>query len=143
MITIDRTLEATVPASAVWARCYADPSGWSQWNPEIASAEMQGPFEVGSTARVRFKTGLRLRFRLVEVEQGRMFTDEARLPGARMGHRHLLEPTDTGVRLRNTIYFEGPLSRLWAALMRKRATRAIEEGQRRAAALAAGLPTPG
>ncbi len=135
MITIERTLEAPVAAAVVWRRCYVDARAWSEWNPEIASAELQGPFAVGSTARVRFTTGLRLRFRLVEVEPERLFTDETRLPGARMGHRHVLEPTDSGVRLRNTIYFEGPLARLWAALMRRRATRAIEEGQQRAVAL--------
>jgi hypothetical protein len=137
---IERTLEAPVSAAQVWQRCYVDASAWSRWNPEIAAAELHGPFEVGSIARVRFKTGLRLRFRLVEVESERLFTDEARIPGARMGHRHELEPTVAGVRLRNTIYFDGPLARMWTRLARKRVARALEEGQRRAAALAAGAP---
>ena len=136
-IAIERTHDAHVSAAAVWQRCYVDAATWRDWNPEIAAAELHGPFEVGATARVRFKTGLRLRFRLIEVEHERLFTDEARIPGARMGHRHVLEPTGTGVRFRNTIYFDGPLAGLWATLTRKRVARAIEEGQRRAAALAA------
>ena len=68
---------------------------------------------------MRFRTGLRLRFTLTEVEPERVFTDESRLPGARMGHRHELQPLPArdgepaGVRLVNTIYIRGPLARLW------------------------------
>ena len=65
-----------------------------------------------------------------------MFTDEARLPGARMGHRHLLEPTDDGVRLVNTIYIDGPLAPLWSRVMGPRAARALPDAQRRIEELA-------
>jgi hypothetical protein len=58
-------------------------------------------------------------------------------PAPAWGTVTVLQPTDTGVRFRNTIYFDGPLAGLWATLTRKRVARAIEEGQRRAAALAA------
>ena len=81
------------------------------------------------------RTGLRLRFTLVEVEPERAFTDEARLPGARMGHRHVIEPVDEGVRLVNTIYIDGPLAWLWSRAMGKRAARALPEAQRRIAEL--------
>jgi hypothetical protein len=110
-------------ASAVWSAAYADASAWPAWNDALASAELLGPFAVGSGARVRFRTGLRLRFTLVEVEPERVFTDESRLPGARMGHRHELEPlpardgSPAGVRLVNTIYIRGPLARLWAPIL--------------------------
>lgn len=40
--------------------------------------------------------------------------DEARLPGARMGHRHLVEPTEAGGSRRvYTIYIEGAPAPLW------------------------------
>src|SRR5436853_7262569 len=91
-------------ASEVWSRAYADAAAWPLWNAALASAELLGPFAAGSRARVRFRTGLRLRFTLVEVEPERRFTDESRLPGARMGHRHELQATANGVRLINTIY---------------------------------------
>ena len=88
------------------------------WNDEISSAELDGPLALGARAKIVFRTGLRLRFRVVEFEEGRLFTDEARLPGARMGHRHLVEATDgSGSRLTNTIYIEGPLAWLWRRVM--------------------------
>jgi hypothetical protein len=124
-------------ASAVWSCAYADVSAWPAWNDALASAELLGPFAAGSRARVGFRTGLRLRFTLVEVEPERVFTDESRLPGARMGHRHELQPTADGVRLVNTIYIRGPLARLWAPILGPQAKKGLAGWQRRAAALAA------
>ncbi len=131
------TLEvAGVSAEAVWERAYADASAWPRWNEALASARLDGPLAVGAVARVRFRTGLRLRFALVEVDAPRVFTDESRLPGARMGHRHQLDPTADGVRLTNTIYIDGPLARLWAPLLGPPARRGLPGWQRRAAELA-------
>lgn len=125
-----------VSAEAVWSRAYADAGSWPHWNDALASADLDGPFEVGSQARVRFRTGLRLRFTLVEVEPERVFTDESRLPGARMGHRHAIEPTGDGVRLTNTIYIAGPMARLWALLLGPQAKRGLAGWQRKAVDLA-------
>lgn len=101
------TLEAKVPPAAVWERAYADAEAWPRWNSEIKRASLDGPLTLGAKARIVFTTGLRLRFHVVEFEQGRLFTDESRLPGVRMGHRHLVESTvDGGSRLVNTIYID-------------------------------------
>ncbi len=83
---------ADVSPGAIWGKAYADAEAWPEWNDEIQRARLGGPLELGAEARIVFRTGLRLRFRVVEFEPGRLFTDEARLPGARIGHRHLVEP---------------------------------------------------
>jgi hypothetical protein len=124
-------------AEEVWAAAYADAAAWPRWNRALASARLDGPLAAGATARVRFRTGLRLRFAIVEVQPGRSFTDEARLPGARMGHRHELEPIAGGVRLRNTIYLDGPLARAWAPVLGRAARRGLPGWQQAAAELAA------
>lgn len=125
------THEGAASPAAVWAKAYANAAAWPRWNDELKSAELDGPLRLGATARIAFKTGLRLRFRVVEFEDGRLFTDEARLPGARMGHRHLVEPTDGGgSRLTNTIYIEGPLAALWWRVMGPRAARTLPGAQR-------------
>lgn len=129
--------EADLEPAAIWDRAYADPAAWPKWNAEIKSASLDGPLATGATARIVFRTGLRLRFRVVECERGRLFTDEARLLGARMGHRHLIEPVgETGSRLVNTIYIEGPLSALWRRIMGPAAARALPDAQRAATDLA-------
>jgi hypothetical protein len=115
----------------VWERAYADATAWPQWNAEIKRARLDEPLSLGAEAKIVFGTGLRLRFRVVEFEEGRLFTDESRMPGARMGHRHLLEPTaDGGCRLTNTIYIMGPLAFVWRRIMGPAAARALPGAQR-------------
>lgn len=124
-------LESDVSPAAIWRGAYADASAWPRWNAEIKRAELHGPLALGATARIVFRTGLRLRFRVVEYEEGRLFTDESRLPGARMGHRHLIEPTADGQsRLANTIYIEGALAPLWRRILGPAAARALPGAQR-------------
>ena len=125
------TLEAEVSPASVWDKAYADADAWPKWNSELKSAKLDGPLALGATARIVFKTGLRLRFRVVEFEGGRLFTDEARLSGARVGHRHLVEPTESGgSRLTNTIYIEGPLAPIWRRIMGPRAEGSLPNAQR-------------
>jgi hypothetical protein len=73
---------------------------------------------------------------VVEFEDGRLFTDEARLPGARMGHRHLVDPTREGARLTNTIYIDGPLAAIWRRILGPAAARTLPDAQRAVVAIA-------
>lgn len=135
------TLESDVPPAAVWEKAYADVEAWPRWNDAIRWASLDGPLDLGAEAKLVFETGLRLRFRVVEFEPGRLFTDEARLPGARMGHRHLVEPAEGGgCRLANTIYIEGPLAPLWRRILGPGAARTLPPAQR---AIAELCKTPG
>ena len=131
--------ETDVDPRAVWERAYADASAYQRWNPELAEASLDGQLRLGATVRIRFQTGLRLRFRVVEFDDGRLFTDEARLPLARMGHRHLLAPRpDGGATLTNTIYVRGPLAAIGGRVVGRRAAAALPAGQRAIEALARG-----
>jgi hypothetical protein len=130
------TLDADVTPAAVWEKAYRDAAAWPRWNAELKSARLDGPLAQGAQARIVFRTGLRLRFRVVEFENGRLFTDEARLPGARMGHRHLVEPAGAGTRLTNTIYIDGPLAAPWRRILGPVAARTLPDAQRAVVALA-------
>lgn len=129
--------EVAADAAAVWA-LWDDADRWAEWSPAIASAELDGPFAVGTTARIRFRGRPAMRFAIVDVRPGRLFVDETRLPGARMGHEHHLEPADGGVRVGHRIYFEGPLASLWGLLMGRRIRRDIGTFLDREESLATG-----
>jgi hypothetical protein len=131
-------LDAEVEPSAVWDKAYRDADAWPRWNAELKSARLDGPLAEGAEAHIVFRTGLRLRFRVVEFENGRLFTDEARLPGARMGHRHMVEANGSGARLSNTIYIDGPLAGFWRRILGPAAARALRDAQRAIVALAGG-----
>ncbi|HEV7400357.1 MAG TPA: SRPBCC family protein [Solirubrobacterales bacterium] len=128
-------LDAGLNPGQVWRRAYEDAGAWPKWNAEIKRAKLDRPLGQGASARVVFRTGLRLRFAVVEYEAGRLFTDETRLPGARMGHRHLIEAADEGCRLTNTIYIEGPLAPLWRRVLGPAASRSLPGAQRAIVAL--------
>jgi hypothetical protein len=131
------TSEADASPAAVWEKAYADAEAWPRWNAEIKTASLDGPIALGARAKIVFRTGLRLRFRVVEFEQGRLFTDEARLPGARMGHRHVVEPTvDGGSRLTNTIYIEGAWAPIWSRIIGPAAARSLPGAQQAVVSLA-------
>jgi hypothetical protein len=130
------SLDSGLAPSAIWQRAYAPADAWPEWNSEIRSAQLDGPLRLGAKAKIVFRTGLRLRFEVVEFEDGRLFTDESRLPGARMGHRHLVEPVGEGSRLTNTIYIEGPLAALWRRILGPAAARTLPDAQRAVVALA-------
>ena len=130
------TLDTEAAPAAIWERAYVDADAWPLWNRELKRASLDGPLAQGAEAKIVFRTGLRLRFRVVEFEDGRLFTDEARLPGARMGHRHLIEPIATGSRLTNTIYIEGPLAALWRRILGPAAARSLPGAQQAIAGLA-------
>jgi hypothetical protein len=131
------TLETDALPASVWESAYADAKAWPRWNAEIKTASLDGPLTLGARARIVFRTGLRLRFRVVEFEQGRLFTDESRLPGARMGHRHLVDPgADGGSRLTNTIYVEGALAPIWRRILGPAAARSLPGAQQAVVSLA-------
>ena len=134
--------ETAADPAAVWA-LWEDPARWPQWNHEIPSARLDGPLAHGATARVRFRRGIPVKFRIVEFEPGRSFTDEGRLPGARMGHEHVVSVGDDGtVRIRNRIYIDGPAARLYVLLMGRRVRRGLPRFVARERALAEGEPEP-
>ena len=140
----ETTSELVVPgvtAEDVWARAYADARAWPRWNDALASAELDGPLAVGAIARVRFRTGLRLRFRITEADAPHVFTDEGRLPGARMAHRHALEPDAVGARLTNTISIDGPLAPLWARVLGPQAERGLPGWQGKIAEMVVDEPS--
>lgn len=88
-------------------------------------------------ARWETTGGLRLRFRVVEFEEGRVFTDEARLPGSADGPPAPGRAGDgQGCRLTNTIYVDGPLAPLWRRLLGPAAARALPRSQTAIVALA-------
>jgi hypothetical protein len=137
------TLDTEAAPAAIWERAYVDAAAWPRWNRELKRAVLDRPLGEGAQAKIAFRTGLRLRFRVVEFKDGGLFTDEARLPGARMGHRHLVEATAAGSRLTNTIYIDGSLAGLWRRILGPAAARSLPGAQRAIADLALAPPPAG
>jgi hypothetical protein len=111
---------------AMWA-LWENAERWKEWNEQIASAELRGEFAVDSQARIRFKgRPMAMTFTITALEPERLFIDETRLPGAKLGHEHALRPRGNGATtIRHRLYFDGPLSKLYGLLMGRQMRAAV------------------
>lgn len=116
------TERTSAEPAAIWA-LWADPARWSEWNEQIERAELDGELRVGATARIKFKRGGTVKFEVTAVEPERLFVDEARFPGARLGHEHRLSPAAGGCEVTHRLYVEGPLAALWSLMLGRKRMR--------------------
>ena len=110
-------------AAAIWA-LWADPARWPEWNEQIERAELDHEnLQVGATARIKFKRGGTVKFEVTAIEPERLLVDEARFPGARLGHEHRLSPASRGCEITHRLYVEGPLSGFWSRMLGRKRMR--------------------
>ncbi len=65
-----------------------------------------------------------MRFEIVALEPGALLIDEARFPGARLGHEHRLEPSPAGCTITHRVYVSGVASGLWSLMLGRKRLRA-------------------
>jgi uncharacterized protein YndB with AHSA1/START domain len=66
-----RSVETTASPAAVW-RVWSDATTWPQWNPDVQSMTLDGPFASGTSGTMKTKQGTR-QVQLTEVVPGRSF----------------------------------------------------------------------
>ncbi len=71
MATEDRSVETVASPEAVW-KLWSDVSTWQDWNPDVQSMTLDGPFAAGTTGVMKTKQGTR-RVKLTQVVPGRSF----------------------------------------------------------------------
>lgn len=71
MATQERSVETTASPQAVW-KLWSDASTWQEWNPDVQSMTLNGPFAAGTTGVMKTKQGTR-QIMLSDVVPGRSF----------------------------------------------------------------------
>lgn len=117
----EHTLETTTEPEAIWRR-YKDVDGWPDWDEGLEWARLLGPLQVGSAGSLKRKGGVRQRFTVVDVQEGRGFTCLGRKLLASMRLEHRVEPSRLGSRVTHRIEIHGPLS-WWLRLTSARRLR--------------------
>jgi hypothetical protein len=112
---IDRMAEygtsvvSTAPADRVW-KVWSDTSTWGEWNPNVSTMELQGPFASGSTAIMNTKAGQHHKMRIVDVQPGRTFVLETNvIPGTTFRFNCRVEPVGAETKISQTVEVKGPL----------------------------------
>ena len=71
MATNERSVEAAASPQAVW-KIWTDTARWQEWNPDVQSMVLNGPFAAGTTGTMKTKQGTRA-VQLTEVAPGTSF----------------------------------------------------------------------
>ncbi|MER5999195.1 SRPBCC family protein [Nonomuraea angiospora] len=107
MYAYEHTLDTTAPAAAVWA-LYADVNGWTAWDTSLLQIDLEGPFEVGTEGTMTPEGQDTVRFRIVELVTGELFTDETVVGELTLRFIHRLAETGTGTRVTHRVEITGP-----------------------------------
>ncbi len=107
---------STAPADKVW-KIWSDTSTWGEWNPNVTTMELHGPFATGSTAIMHTKAGQHHKMRIVEVQAGRGFVLETNvIPGTSFRFNCRVEPVGAETKISQTVEVKGPLGFLGGML---------------------------
>lgn len=89
---------------------YENVANWKQWDPDVASSSISGPFTAGTTGKLKPTKGPEAKIAIVSVEKNKSFTVQSRLLLCTMTFEHELFPVKDSTRVVHRVSFNGPLS---------------------------------
>ena len=89
---------------------YEDVANWKQWDPDIASSSISGPFTSGTTGKLKPTKGPEARIKIVSMEKNKSFTTQSNFPLCTMIFEHNLLPAKGSTHVIHRVSFDGPLS---------------------------------
>lgn len=110
------TVEVNASPATTWAYL-TDVARWPEWDTELKSAVLDGPFTNGSTGRMTPRTGPDLRFTLSDVEPGRRYLVTTPLPVGALVMDRRLEGAPGTLTFIDHIRFTGPLRWVFGLLL--------------------------
>lgn len=116
MLIIEHTVETTASPAAVW-NIWQDVENWNTWDAGIEYSRLDGPFQTGTTGILKPKEGPLVKTTLTAVEPLKGFSDEAKLPLAKIVVSHEMRPSKGKTLITHRIEMKGPLAFLFAYLI--------------------------
>jgi len=112
-------------SETIW-QILSDINRWTDWNPNISDATLEGEFKPGSI--FRWKSGrTAILSTLQEVEPQRRMSWTGQVIGTRAIHIWMLEPQVDSVLVRTEESFEGWLVRLSRGMMQRMLDKSLQE----------------
>lgn len=131
-----RSLQTSASPEKVWS-IWSDVSTWAQWNPDVISMELDGPFATGTAGTMTTKSGGGHAVVLGEVQPGSYFTIETDpVPMTHFTFHCRVKPAGAGAEISQDVSMKGPLAFFFRPIAGKRIAEsfpAILEGLRKAA----------
>jgi hypothetical protein len=96
-------------AERVW-QIWSDPPTWPQWNPDVVSVALDGPFAVGTTGTMVTRR-MTHKIAFTAISPGTSFTLRAKpVPGTILDFTCTIEKLAVGSRIGQSVMVSGPLS---------------------------------
>ena len=121
----------------VW-RLWTDVAGWSRWDDDVASSQLEGPFAVGTGGVLTPRSGPTIRFVLTHVEPMVAFTNRASLPLGTLDFIHTLRTGSGSTVVEHRVEMKGPLTFLFRRLVGAGIARSLPAVVERLGRLAEG-----
>lgn len=141
MILAEHTVKTHAAPANIWLR-YSDVSSWSEWDGEVESASIDGPFETGAKGRLQPKGAPRTTFRITAIEKERHFSVVSCLPLTRLILSHTITPTGDGSIFSHRVEMEGLLTFLFARVVGPKMRLSLPNAMEKLAYLAAETHHP-
>lgn len=106
---LQHTLSIDASRDLIW-QVTTDIERWPEWTPTVRRARRldEGPFAVGSAARLEQPGLPSARWEVVELVEGERFSWQTRVRGMRMFATHELKETDGGISSTLSVRITGP-----------------------------------
>ncbi|MDX3660650.1 SRPBCC family protein [Streptomyces sp. ID05-26A] len=124
---LEHTITIAAPPERVWA-VLIDVGRWPERIPTVDSVELltDGPFAVGSQARLRQPKLPEAVWTVTELTPGTSYTWESKSPGVLGTASHVVEPHPQGTRLTLALSVSGPLAGVGWLMTKAKAKRYVE-----------------
>ena len=138
---VEHRITISASAESIF-RIYADVQSWHTWDPDTKQASLEGPFAVGSRGRLTPTSGKAVPMVLTQVEPGRCFTVESKIPLFRMLFEHELLPSSGATEVVHRVTFSGLLSVVLGPMLSKQLNLGLPVTLSRLKALAESRSEP-
>lgn len=102
-------VDTTATPDRVW-QVWSDTSTWGEWNPNVTTMDLTGPFASGSTAVMNTPAGQHHKMRLLDVVPGKGFALETSVvPGTTFRFNCRIDATGGKTRISQMVEVKGPL----------------------------------
>ncbi|WP_434445271.1 SRPBCC family protein [Lentzea sp. E54] len=124
---LEHVITIAAPPERVW-EVLVDVERWPERIPTVDFLERldDGPFAVGSQARLRQPKLPEAVWTVTELTDGSSYTWESKSPGVLGVASHVVEPHPAGTRLTLALSVSGPLAALGWLMTKSRARRYVE-----------------
>lgn len=120
----EHTVCTAAEPSRLWA-VWTDVEAWPEWDTELESATVDGPFEVGTKGILKPKDGPSSEFELVAVDPRRGYTYDVGLPLSHLRVARSSAPRDGILAVTHRVSFEGVLGWFFAGFLKGRYEEAL------------------